>query len=567
MRSFATPRGAGHALACFVAVLCTVAPARAAIVTSGGGPSRVGWYPTMRRLTPAVLAGGRFGRLFDRLLPDHGQVYGQPLVANGRLIVATERNDVYELDPRTGRVLRSRSLAPPWRPVMPTTQGPYTCPDLSPYVGVTSTPVIDTAAEQRRGVIYLTAKTPVAPSQATELNQAEYLMYALRLSDLRNAPGFAGGQPLLLNGFSADNAPGMQFDATFQLQRPALLELGGRIYAGFGGLCDISPFFGWVVGVRADNGTLDSSWATPTATGARGAGIWMAGGGLVSDGPGRVFFSTGNGFDAPGSTADYVPLARASAGQPPPNLSSSVVRLGVLGDGQLRASSFFTPCDAWRLGGSTSRDLDISAGGVVALPSTFGTSAHRSVLLAAGKSGTVYLLDRRSLGGFLQGAPTGKCPQGGDAVAGTLGPRGAIWSEPAAFPEGGGWLYIPTEGPSSRDAASVGRLDFYRGRLGTFKLVGTSPAVWGPQSGSPIATSIGRQAGSALVWGVTRSGGSGQLRAYPGVLPARSRSTAQLASFSLGAIDKFSFPGVGQDEIFVGGNGHVVAFGIRPPRR
>jgi hypothetical protein len=566
MRSLVTFRGAGFVLASVLAVLGAVAPARAAIVTAGGGPSRADWYPSMRSLSPATVADTHFGRLFDRTLPDHGQVYGQPLLAGGRLIVATERNDVYELDPRTGRILRSRYLAPPWRPVMPTTQGPYTCPDLSPYVGVTSTPVIDTTTEHGRGVVYLTAKTPVPASHAQELNQAEYLMYALRLDDLGNATGFAGGQPLVLNQFAAGDASGLLFDATFQLQRPALLDLGGQVYAGFGGLCDISPFFGWVVGVRAADGTLVNSWATPTATGARGAGIWMAGGGLVSDGPGRIFFSTGNGFDAPGSSASYVPSYRAAAGQPPANLSSSVVRLRALRGGALRADSFFTPCDAWRLGGSTNRDLDVSAGGAVALPSRFGNAAHRRLLVAGGKSGTIYLLDRRSLGGFLQGARSSKCPQGGDAVAGTLGPHGAVWSEPTAFPGGGGWLYVATEGPSGRDAAHTGRLDFYRGHLGTFRLMGTSQAVWRPQSGSPVVTSIGRRADSALVWGVTRNGGSGTLRVFSGVLGARTRSAAQLASFSVGPIDKFTFPGIGQDEIFVGGDGHVVAFGVRQPR-
>jgi hypothetical protein len=566
--SLATSRVAGFVLAFFASALCAVAPARAAIVTSGGGPSRVGWYPTMRRLSPALVAGGQVGRLFDRTLPDHGQVYGQPLLADGRLIVATERNDVYELDPRTGRILRSRFLMPPWRPILPSMQGPFICPDLSPYVGVTSTPVIDTTADDGRGVIYLTAKTPVPASRATTFDEAEYLMYALRLNDLGNARGFAGGQPLLLNRFAAGNAPGLLFDATFQLQRPGLLELGGQIYAGFGGLCDTSPFFGWVVGVRAGDGTLASSWGTPTATNARGAGIWMPGGGLVSDGPGRIFFSTGNGFDAPGSDAEYVPSSPAPASRPPSNLSSSVVRLQVLGGGQLSAASFFTPCDAWRLGGSYYKDLDISAGGTLALPGAFGNPAHRDLLLAGGKSGTVYLLDRRSLGGFSQGARSRKCPRGGDAVAGTLGPNGAVWGQSAAFPGGGGWLYVPTQGPPGRDAAHTGRLDFYRGHLGTFKLVGTTPAVWGPKSGSPVVTSIGLQGDSAIVWGVTRRGGWGQLRVYGAVLAGRgSRTPSQLARFSVGPVDKFSPPGVGPDEIFVGGNGHVVGFGVRPPRR
>lgn len=42
------------------------------------------------RVSPSLLAGGTFGRVFDVALPDLGQVYGQPIVSNGTLLVVTE---------------------------------------------------------------------------------------------------------------------------------------------------------------------------------------------------------------------------------------------------------------------------------------------------------------------------------------------------------------------------------------------------------------------------------------------------------------------------------------------
>jgi hypothetical protein len=526
----------------------------AAVVTYGGNSGRDGLYTSMHRLSPSLVSSRRFGRLFDTALPDHAQVYGQPLLAGGRLVVATERNDLYELDPRTGRILRSRALAAPWDSVFPSR---YRCPDLQPAVGVTSTPVIDTA----RGVIYVTAKTAVPASQATVFNQAAYLVYALRLSDLRDAPGFGGGHPVSLSGLSPPGEPSLRFDPTFQVQRPALLETRGTIFAGFGGLCDTSPYLGWVFGVRASDGAVTGRWATPTAPGARGAGIWMAGAGLASDGPGRIFFATGNGFDAPGSNGLHTPVVPAPGNRPPSGLASSVVRLRLLSGGGLTAADFFTPCNARTLDGGPNLDLDVSSGGVAVLPPSFGRAAHRRLLLAGGKSGTLYVLDRRHLGGFRQGAPSRGCSGGGDATAATLARGGAIWGASAVWPGDGGWLIVPTESPGASNSPSRGSLEFFHGRLGTLRLAARTAAVWGAGSGSPVVTSIGMRSGSALVWGVSRGVGSPQLRAFS--IPSRGRSPVQLASFPVGAVTKFAPPGVGPDEIFVGGDGHVVGFGAR----
>ena len=83
-----------------------------------------------------------------------------------------------------------------------------------------------------RGIIYLTAKLSV---QGGGYNPAQYRMYALRLSDLGNASGFNGGQPVVLG--HGLNTHGPHFHATNELQRPALLQVGNLILAGFGSHC------------------------------------------------------------------------------------------------------------------------------------------------------------------------------------------------------------------------------------------------------------------------------------------------------------------------------------------
>jgi outer membrane protein assembly factor BamB len=71
-----------------------------------------------------------------------GQLYGEPLVFDGRVYVATEEDVVYALSSSNGRVLWSRHLAR----AVPSSALP--CGDISPVVGITGTPVIDPARSE-----------------------------------------------------------------------------------------------------------------------------------------------------------------------------------------------------------------------------------------------------------------------------------------------------------------------------------------------------------------------------------------------------------------------------------
>ena len=71
-----------------------------------------------------------------------GDVYAQPLLVGDRVIVATENDTVYSLNASDGSVVWSTHLGQP----VPATSLP--CGDVDP-VGITSTPVVDTAAGPR----------------------------------------------------------------------------------------------------------------------------------------------------------------------------------------------------------------------------------------------------------------------------------------------------------------------------------------------------------------------------------------------------------------------------------
>jgi hypothetical protein len=505
------------------------AGAGAAGITNSGDDLRDGWYPNQPALSPDAVADSTFGQLWDA--PVDGQVYAQPLVTGTSVIVATERNKVYSFDSETGATKWSRDLGPSYPANL------IGCGDLNPDLGVTATPVIDEATN----TIYLTYKT-FAPGSSTN---AAYYLEALDATTGAERGGF----PTPIGG-TAQNAPGITFDAKFELQRPGLLLLNGVVYLGFGGHCDITPYQGWVFGVSTA-GQVKARWSAITS--GNGAGIWQSGAGLMSDGPGRLFVSTGNG-GSPVGPSDT----------PSGMFGESIVRLDVQSDGTLKAGDFFAPADAAHL---DDYDADFASGGVTALrDDPFGTSKYPHVGVAVGKAGYVYLLNRDNLGGIGMGMGHG------DDVISRVGPFGGVWSRPGVWPGDGGWIAIPTASPSGGDnpepSGSSGYLKLYKyGKSadGTPSLAAPiqSDDAFGFSSGAPIITSDGTTSGSATLWIVWAPNGyaeGGQLRAYDAV-PVNGHLHLR-RTFPIGQSTKFSMPGVGNGRLYVGArNGHVLAFG------
>jgi hypothetical protein len=516
------------AVCALLALLCT-APALAAGVTSSGDDLRTGWYPDQPSLTPQLVSGGTFGQLWST--PVDGQVYAQPLLANGTLLVATENNKVYGLNPATGAMKWAAplNLGTPWK------AADIGCGDLTPNIGVTASPVIDAATN----TAYMTHKTYASGTTGA----ARWYMDAIDLATGTEKAGF----PVQLSG-TAQNSPAQTFQPTTELQRPGLLLLDGVVYASFGAHCDITPYQGWIFGVSTA-GAVTARWVA-NQTG-NGAGIWQSGAGLTSDGSGSILLSTGNGG---------APNAAILGSTPPPNLGESVVRLRVQADGSLKATDFFAPFDAFSL---DSWDADFASGGVTGLPSpSFGTLALPHLAVAVGKQGYVYLLNRDDLGGSRQG------PSGADRVVQRIGPYGGVWSRAGVWPGDGGWIYIPTASGGNSAAGSSGNLRVYQyglsgGGQPALSLQATSTDAFGFSSSAPMITSDGTTSGSALVWMIWTPNGAGtgaQLRAYDPV-PVAGKPVLRWSA-PIGTSAKFATPGVGAGRLYVGTrDGHVLGFG------
>jgi hypothetical protein len=109
------------------------------------------------------------------------------------------------------------------------------CDQVTPTIGITSTPVIDLAAGAH-GTIFLVAMTRDSSGN-----------YHQRLHALDLATGSEQSQ---LNSPTTIQATfsGQTFDPEQYEERSSLLLLNGVIYMGWTSHCDDTPYTGWVMG-------------------------------------------------------------------------------------------------------------------------------------------------------------------------------------------------------------------------------------------------------------------------------------------------------------------------------
>jgi len=326
------------------------AHADSSVLTYHGSLDRAGAY-VMPGLTYERARGLHLDASFNATFP--GQVSAQPLLWRqpgtdaGVLIVATEEDEVYAFDEKTGAQKWMRTLGEP------AAQGGLHCGNIWP-LGVTGTPVIDPT----RATLYLDAAV-------MRDNQPRHEVYALSLADGSIEPGWPVDVATALGG---------RFDSRVQNQRGALALFGGRVFVPFGGLAgDCGVYHGIVVGVSQS----DPAKVAAFSTRGRGAGIW-AQGGVTGDGK-SLFAATGNTIFVK-EWGDGEAVLRFA-----PDLARPVAQ-----------RDFFSPSD-WR--DLDAHDLDL--GGTAPLPIDVPSpKGVRKLIFGIGKDGDAYLLDRDNLGGF-----------------------------------------------------------------------------------------------------------------------------------------------------------------------
>jgi len=351
-------------------------PTQIAVTTYHYDNYRSGWDSDESSLTYGNVNSGSFGLLQTVTLDD--QVDTQPLLVPNEttttgvdpgqhdvLYVTTESDTVYAIDASSGTILFQVSLGTP-------VPYPLGCNNNGPNVGIDGTPVIDTTANAMYVIAYtLQGSTPT------------YYIHELNLSNLTDVIS-----PVLITAsHTLTNGKAYTFNASVQRQRPALLEADGNIYAGFGSFCDFagSQSRGWLLGWQTGSLTpLAANRLNDTRSRSSNdfflSSIWMSGGGIAADPSGNVYFVTGN--------SDYSGTSYNSV----TNISETVAEVS---SNLTQLLTFFTPSDVGQL---DQGDVDFGSGGVLLLPEAPGSS-EPPLAAAAGKEGTLFLLDRQNMGG------------------------------------------------------------------------------------------------------------------------------------------------------------------------
>lgn len=381
-----------------------------------------------------------------------GEVYAQPLhwraygSRSSMLLVATETNNVHALDAISGDTIWTRSLG------APVDRSLLRCGNIDP-LGITGTPVIDESTE----AIYVDA-------DVAESLTPHHRVFALSLRD---------GSTLV--GWPVDIADALQvrrhiFHARDQGERGALSSLDGTLYVPFGGhLGDCGDYRGWVVGVSLKDPGKLASWSTR----ARGGGIWAPGG--ISAAGQSLFVATGNTFNA-STWSDGEAVVRLAA-----DLHRSNDR-----------RDYFAPTN-WHALDLQDADLGATNPVILDVDSPHGRQA---LILALGKDGRAYLLDRNNLGGI------------GGSLATEVVSKRPILAAPAVYTMAGE-AFVAFQGHGERcpSRAVDGELTVLKIRGGLHPTISTAWCSPVRGAGSPIVTTTDGRS-EPIVWVVGAEGDS-----------------------------------------------------------
>jgi hypothetical protein len=488
--------------------------------------NRTGQNLAESALTLTNVASSTFGLL--RSLPVDGRVDAQPLYlsalsAAGRtfntVFVATEHDSVYAFDSDSGAILWHVSL-------LGTGEKPSDtrgCSQVTPEIGITSTPVIDRSAGAH-GTMYVVAMS---------IDSSSTYHQRLHALDVTTGAELLNGPVDISASFPATGTATSSFDAKGYEERAALLLANGTVYTSWTSHCDDAPYGGWIISYAqstlARNGVLNVA-----ANSSAGPAIWMAGGGPSVDASGNIYLLTANGAFETTMDAKGFPSAQ-DYGNSFLKISSATAGLSVM--------DYFTMSNEVA---ESNADQDLGSGGELLLPDLMdSTNTVRHLMVGAGKDGNIYVVDRDSMGKF--NASSNKNYQ---TLTGVL--PGGIWSTPAYF--NGTLYYGNVSGTLKAFAISNAKLGTAPQSQSTtqFTYPGTAPSV--SANGSA----------NGIVWAHENTSPA-VLHAYDAANLAHELYNSNQAAANrdqFGAGNKYITPIVADGKVFVGTGTAVAVFGL-----
>ena len=460
-------------------------------------------------LNTSTVKAATFGKRFACAID--ASAYAQPLwVANvpigggihNVLIAATVHDTVYAFDADISpcKTYWSQSLlasGETW--VNNTDVGGST--DLAPDIGIVGTPVIDPVTN----TIYVVSKS----KNGVTIHQR---LHALSLID--GSEKFSSPQEI------AFTFNGIPFSPLSQNQRAGLALLNGVVYIAWGSHGDVGTYYGWILGYNA--ATLAQVAVFNDDPGVGFGGIWMAGGAPAVDSTNNMYVITGNGnFDGLTLFGDSF-------------LKLSTPNLAVL--------SFFAPSDQAIL---NSTDIDFGSGGATIIVDQPSGPVQR-LAIGGGKEGTLFLLNRDSLGGnTANDAGAVQSFSVGNRIFGTP----AFWQNSLYIAPVTDHLKSYTFSPSTGQFTTAPASQ----SPGTFGFPGSTPSI------SAQGTSNG------IVWATEKGAGPAVLHAYDATnVGTELWNSANSTADQAGQAVKFTVPTVANGKVYVGTVAEISVYGLSP---
>ena len=349
-------------------------------------------------LTPSNVNKNNFGRLFS--VPVDYVVMAQPLYVPGVTInsgpylgtvhnviyLATQMDSIYAIDADDGTQLWYQNEVVPGGVPASGKYLPCGSEGGFSYEGIIGTPTIDLSAGP--GTMYLVAKSV--------FNGTVY--HYLHAVDITTGLDLVSPVQLAASSISKKGTV-KNFNSLHQKNRPGLLLLNGVLYLGFGSNGCNDSNTGWVLAYDAtptDGNYLQQLGVFDTSPDIGLTSIWQTGNGLAGDDEGNVFVATAESanYDVPSGGQSYSDSVLKLS--PPPWSPQDQ-------SGQNpQPNQYFSPANVAFL---NAHDQDVSSVGPLVIPdmnpgppSCSETPCH--MLVASGKSKTVYVLDRDNMGGF-----------------------------------------------------------------------------------------------------------------------------------------------------------------------
>jgi Ig-like domain-containing protein/immunoglobulin I-set domain protein len=480
-------------------------------------------------LTHANVNSSTFGLLGS--FPVDGHVDAQPLYLSAVAIpgqgtknvlyVVTEHDSVYAFDADS---VTSTSATTLWHSSVlgagETSSDDRGCGQVTPEIGITSTPVID----RTRNAIYLVAVSKTSGGSYV------HRFHALNLTT--GAELFGGPTTITATypGSGANSSNGnVVFDPSQYNERPGLLEVGGTIFTTWGSHCDGGPYTSWVMVYSAD--TLHQTGVINMVPNGNEGGIWMAGAAPGADASGNIYFIIGNGDFGTTLDSNGFP-ANKNCGNCFAKISSTL---------PLTLSDYFTPLNTVA---ESNADTDFGSGGPLLLPDVTDSNGQtRHLAVGAGKDQIIYVVDRDNMGKF--NSSNDNIYQ---QISGAL--SGGVWSKPSYF---NGVVYYGAVGDSIKAfPISAGKLATTASSKSshTFGYPGATPAI------SANGTSDG------IVW-VVENSNNGVLHAYDATNLATELYNSTQGSNGQFSANKFITPMITNGRVYIGTQTSVVVFGLK----